>query len=97
MNFKGKLFSYRMGGLVSSILLFVIAFAVLVFDSRLSWTLTRASYNSSFDLCKFARPDLSASEVVIIYIEEDSRKELIKSLLLLLQRSYLSTYLQCLK
>src|SRR5438445_2371102 len=97
MNFKGKLFSYRMGGLVSSILLFVIAFAVLVFDSRLSWTLTRASYNSSFDLCKFARPDLSASEVVIIYIDEDSLKELNKSLLVPMKRSFHAALLERLK
>src|SRR5437660_6605448 len=97
MNFKGKLFSYRMGGLVSSILLFVIAFAVLVFDSRLSRTLTRASYNSSFDLCRFARPDLSASGVVIIYIDEDSLKELNKSLLVPMKRSFHAALLERLK
>ena len=97
MNFKGKLFGYRMGGLVSSILLFVIAFAVLVFDSRLSRTLTRASYNSSFDLCRFTRPDLSASDVVIIYIDEDSLKELNKSLLVPMKRSFHAALLERLK
>src|SRR2546429_994312 len=97
MNFKGKLFSYRMGGLVSSVLLFVIGFAVLVFDSRLSRTLTRASYNSSFDLCRFTRPDLSASDVVIIYIDEDSLKELNKSLLVPMKRSFHTALLERLK
>src|SRR5205807_8248864 len=97
MNFKGNLFGYRMAGLVSSVLLFVIAFAVLVFDSRLSRTLTRASYNSSFDLCRFARPDLSASGVVIIYIDEDSLKELNKFLLVPMKRSFHAALLERLK
>jgi len=43
---------------------------------RVSRTLTRTSYDWSFGLTVFAQPDISGSRAVIVYIDEDSLKEL---------------------
>jgi two-component system cell cycle sensor histidine kinase/response regulator CckA len=63
-------------GLVSALVVFTLGFLLLAFDSRVSRVLTRASYDWSFGLTRFARPDISASKVVIVYIDEDSLKAL---------------------
>src|SRR2546422_1061062 len=75
MKLKNKFFSSRLAGPVGGVLVFAIGFFLVAFDSHLSRTLTRASYDWSFGLSRFARTDLSGSDVVIIYIDEDSLKE----------------------
>ena len=45
-------------------------------DSWLTRTLTRWSYDWSFDLTHFARPNLDSANVVIIYMDEDSYVDL---------------------
>ena len=76
MDPKDKFPSEWKAGLVGSVIVFAVGFLLLAFPSRLSQTLTHASYNRSFDLSSFARPDLSGSDVVIIYMDEDSYRDL---------------------
>ncbi len=80
MKLKNKFLSSRLAGPVGGALVFAIGFFLVAFDSHLSRTLTRASYDWSFGLSRFARTDLSGCDVVIIYIDEDSLKELNQSL-----------------
>ncbi len=63
-------------GLVGTVLVFAVGLMVLCLPSRLSQTLTYASYNRSFDLSSFARPNLANADVVIIYMDEDSYRDL---------------------
>jgi two-component system cell cycle sensor histidine kinase/response regulator CckA len=72
MNFKNKLRSHGLGGLIGCASIFALACALLIFDSHLSRLLTRSSYEWSFDLARFTRPKLSGSDVVIVYMDEDS-------------------------
>jgi two-component system, cell cycle sensor histidine kinase and response regulator CckA len=73
MTLKAKLPRYWLGGLIGSALVFIAGFLLLALDdSRPSRMLTRSSYDWSFDLCRFARPDISDSGVVIIYLDADS-------------------------
>lgn len=80
MSFQPNFFSSRVWGLLSAFLIFVTGFVLLVFPTRLSRNLTRSSYDWSFSLPGLPKRDLSAAEVVIIYIDEDSLKELNGSL-----------------
>src|SRR5690349_18727266 len=61
---------------MSALAVFAVGFLLLAFDSRLSRALTRASYDWSFGLTRFAQPDISKSKAVIVYIDEDSLKAL---------------------
>src|SRR5437660_6649391 len=97
MKFKTKPFSFRVGGLVGAGIVLAIGFVLLAFDSRLSRTLTRASYDWSFHLSRFARPDLNNSDVAIIYIDEDSLNELNQSLSVPMKRSLHAKLLDRLK
>src|ERR1700756_261335 len=97
IDFRNQLLTSRMGGFIGAGLVFAIGLALVAFPSRLSRTLTRASYDWSFDLSSFARPDLSASDVVIIYIDEDSLKELNQPLRAPMDRSKHAELLQRLK
>jgi PAS domain S-box-containing protein len=76
MDPKDKFPSDWKAGVAGSAIVFAVGFLLLAFPSRLSQTLTHASYNRSFDLSSFARPDLSGSDVVIIYMDEDSYRDL---------------------
>ena len=72
MKFKAKLPSLHLAGVFSALLVFGLGFLLLAVDSRMSRVLTRASYDWSFGLTRFAQPDIAASKVVIVYIDEDS-------------------------
>jgi PAS domain S-box-containing protein len=76
MNLKHKLKPLQRAGVISALLVFGMGFLLLAFDSRISRALTRASYDWSFGLTRFAQPDISQSKVVIVYIDEDSLKAL---------------------
>src|SRR5579859_2375564 len=97
MKFTTKLFSFRVGGLVGAGIVLAIGFVLLAFDSRLSRMLTRASYDWSFRLTRFARPDLADSDVAIIYIDEASLNELNGNLSVPLKRSLHARLLDRLK
>src|SRR3954462_9458904 len=97
MNSKNKFLGCRASGLLGAVLVFVLGFALLAFDSRLSRMLTRSSYDWSFDLCRFARPDLNGSDVVIVYIDEDSLKALNQPLNAPMDRSLHANLLERLK
>src|SRR5437868_3700338 len=74
---KVKFFKEHKAELISTALVFAIGFALLVYDSLpLSRLLNHGSYDLPFNLCGFAQPDLNGSEVVIIYIDEESLKGL---------------------
>jgi PAS domain S-box-containing protein len=76
MKLHRTLRRFMRAALICSLAIFILGFLLLAFDSRLSRALTRASYDWSFGLTRFAQPDLSGSKVVIVYIDEDSLKEL---------------------
>src|SRR5260370_29955393 len=97
MKFKTKPFSFRVGGLVGAGIVLALGFILLAFDSRLSRTLTRASYDWSFNLSRFALPDLNNSDVVIIYIDEESLKTLGQPLAAPMDRSFHAELLRRLK
>jgi two-component system cell cycle sensor histidine kinase/response regulator CckA len=87
-NFKRITINHRTGGPIAAVLVFVIGFALLAFDSRLSRALTRSSYDWSFGLARFATPELRGSDVVIIYIDEESLMEINRSLIDPMKRRY---------
>ena len=76
MNLKTKQPNLRLAGLSIALLVFGLGFLLLAFDSRISRALTRASYDWSFGLTRFAQPDVTGSKVVIVYIDEDSLRAL---------------------
>jgi len=48
-----------LAGLCIALLVFLLGYLLFAYPSQTSKLLTRASYDWSFDLCSFARPDLS--------------------------------------
>jgi two-component system, cell cycle sensor histidine kinase and response regulator CckA len=76
MKSRRKALSFNTAGVLISLALFVVGLPLLESDSRFSRALTRASYDWSFGLTRFAQPDISGSKVVIVYIDEDSLKDL---------------------
>src|SRR5882724_4473364 len=76
MKLQGKFFKEHKTGLISTALAFALGYVLLVYDFPLSQFLTHASYDMSFDLCSFAQSDLSGCGVVIVYIDEESLKDL---------------------
>jgi two-component system cell cycle sensor histidine kinase/response regulator CckA len=75
IHLKQKLRGHR-AGLIGVALVFAIGFVLLAFDSRVSRTLTRASYDWSFDLSRPLSTKLTNSDVMIIYMDPDSYTEL---------------------
>src|SRR5438270_10269649 len=74
---KAKLFKEHKAGLISTALVFALGYVLLVLDYLpLSQLLTHGSYDFSFNLCSFAQPNLNGSDVVIVYIDEESLKDL---------------------
>ena len=76
MSLKNKFLSYELGGLVGTLLVAVVGLGLLFFDSTPSQFLTRSSYDWSFDLTRFASPNVKNSGVVIVYIDEKSLRDL---------------------
>lgn len=76
MQLQGEFLKRHKTGLISTALAFVVGYVLLVYDFPLSEFLKHASYDMSFDLCSFAQSDLTGSGVVIVYIDEESLKDL---------------------
>jgi two-component system cell cycle sensor histidine kinase/response regulator CckA len=77
MKLQGTFFKEHKAGLVSTVLVFAIGCVLLVYDSLpMSRLLSNGSYDLPFNICGFAQPDLNGSEVIIIYIDEESLKQL---------------------
>jgi CHASE2 domain-containing sensor protein len=76
VNLRTKFSGQRAGG-SAGFLLALLAGVVLLFSPfRLGQTLIRASYDWSFDLSAFRRPDVRNSDVVIVYLDQESHKTL---------------------
>src|SRR5258708_6894620 len=97
LKLNSKFLNQQVGGFIGAAIVFLLGFYLVAFPSKLSQTLTRASYDCSFDLCRFARPDLNNSGVVIIYIDAKSLENLNGSLLEPMKRSYQAELLKRLK
>lgn len=77
MTLQGTFFKEHKAELISTALVFAIGFALLVYDSLpLSRLFSHGSYDLPFNICGFAQPDLNASDVIIVYIDEESLKQL---------------------
>ena len=84
-------------GMLGVALVFVVGYFLLTVNTRLSRLLTHASYDWSFDLTNRCRPDISTTDVVIVYIDEDSLKEFNHSLLVPMNRNFHAGLLERLK
>ncbi len=76
MNLKKHLNSHFAATALGVALTFAAGVFLLRSDSRLGQAFRRASYDLSFDLAPFHRTHLSNSEVVIVYQDQLSHKEL---------------------
>ncbi len=77
MKLQGTFFREHKAGLISTVLVFALGFALLVYDYLPgSQLLTHASYDLCFNLCGFSQPDLNGAQAVIVYIDEESLKDL---------------------
>ena len=63
-------------GVVGALLTLSIGFFLLNGNFRLGRTLTRASYDWSFDLASFQKTELESSEIVIVYMDAESHAAL---------------------
>ncbi|MDB6123591.1 MAG: putative Histidine kinase, partial [Pedosphaera sp.] len=108
MKLKPKFVNDSIGGIIGASLVFLLGLALWNplwdIDIPIKWPefpmairMTRASYDWSFELSKFARPDLQSSEVVIVYIDEDSLRSLGQSLTTPMDRSLHAKLLNKLK
>ncbi len=73
---KGKGFRLTRAGLIVAATVFIIAALGFSTNTNLSTTLERASYDWLFDLNRWSPSDLNASDVVIVYMDEESHHEL---------------------
>ncbi len=76
MDLKRYLLKSWRGGAFGTALILGVGLALLLWPFRLSQSLTRASYDWSLDLSSFSQPDVRQAEVVLVYLDEDSHKEL---------------------
>ena len=76
MNFKSKFSIYGLGGLCGALLVSAVGLLLLRWDSTLSQFLENKSYDWSFTLTRFASPDVTHSDVEIVYLDEKSFKDL---------------------
>lgn len=71
---KNKFASYLLGGCFSAALVFGLGYFLLVSKGRLANELSYNSYDFSFDLSYYNRPDLKNSGVIIVFIDDKSYK-----------------------
>ncbi|MDB6023454.1 MAG: sensor hybrid histidine kinase [Pedosphaera sp.] len=76
INFKHKSDSYLLSAFIGFLLVAGLGCYLLFSNGALSEILAGSSYNFSFDLGFFARPDVKSSGVVIVYLDEKSHKDL---------------------
>ncbi len=71
-----KLSNYRLGDGIGFFLTLLVGVLLLFSKFRLGETLVRSSYDWSFDLASLSPKDIRDSEVVLVYLDEDSHKSL---------------------
>jgi PAS domain S-box-containing protein len=97
MNLKSQALNTRKAGLLVSALVFVLGFLFLLLNFRASQFLQRASYDWSFELTHFAAPNIDGSGVVIVYLDDDSIKELNSNEAVFMDRKHHAKLLERLK
>jgi len=73
---KGKEFSLTRAGLIVAAVVILITALGFSTNTHLSKGLERASYNWLFDLSRWSTPELDSSQVVIVYLDEESHHDL---------------------
>lgn len=87
IHFNSKSRSYLLAGLFTTLLVFGLGCYFLISNNARSQYLGWLSYNWSFDLSSFDRPDVMSSGVVIVYLDEKSYKDLDAPLNTILDRT----------
>jgi len=72
--------NHNIAGLLIALVSFSLGYFLLVYPSRPSRSLTFSSYNLSFGLGSFTRPNMDHCGVIIVYIDEESLIALHQSL-----------------
>jgi PAS domain S-box-containing protein len=75
-KFRVNWTSPTVGAVVGAFLVLMIGMLCLFSSTRLSKSLSESSYDWSFGLSSFMQPDVHDDPVVIIYMDEDSYKDL---------------------